>query len=176
MRIGCGKNGGVGRCWRRVVPVIAGGLLLAACSRSGDVSGEFYYATRGGDVKRLGDQQVVLVKATPEFEAAWGKAVAEFKEPNDPLKGGYEEARRAHALELIKWGKTAETRTSSVGRFEFRGVPAGRYYLFASAEVPIALTSYLHFARIYWWVPVVVKPGAQTADLTMNNTGEWPFN
>jgi hypothetical protein len=211
-----------------VLALIGGALLLAACSRSGDLSGDFYYTTRGGDVKRFADHEIVLVKATPKFETAWQETIAGFKSAYEPVKAEYEEASRregeareasyrsladsiasrslvdssyrrrhdeaqaltqaardrsdevlgtwrSHALKLIAWGKAAETRTNAAGRFEFRGVAAGRYYLFATAEVPILLSS-LQFVRVHWWVPVEVKSGAQTLDLTMNNVGGWPFH
>lgn len=213
-----------GRCGLKewgvlMLGLIIGAPLLAACSRPGDLSGEFYYTTRGGDVKRLADHEILLVKATPEFEAAWKEVVTRFKEAYEPANTEYEEAsrregearlvyyrslsdsyyRRGHdeaqavaqrareqrdevvgtwrsrALQVITASKVAQTRTNAAGRFEFRGVAPSRYYLFATAEVPMSLLSSLEFVRLHWWVPVELRSGAQTVDLTMNNIGEWPL-
>lgn len=53
------------------------------------------------------------------------------------------------------------------GRYEAKGLPTGKAYLAAKYEV---------FATVHhWFVPVEVKPGAQTLDLSNANLS-WPFN
>ena len=173
---------------RRLLPSLLAAGLLVGCSA--DLSGNFYYTTRGGDVKRLADREVLLVAATPEFEAQWQKAVAEFKATEAIAKTAYEEAphgtdirmQRAieweevqktwtqHALKLVAWGAVKRSRTDINGRFMFQGVAKGRYYLFAEAEVPI-LKGGLEMVSQRWWVPIEIRSGTQTVDLTSNGSG-----
>src|SRR3989442_7693498 len=47
--------------------LVAASLFVGGCS--GDLSGDFYYTTRGGDVKRLVDREVALVKASEQCDA-----------------------------------------------------------------------------------------------------------
>jgi hypothetical protein len=57
-------------------------------------------------------------------------------------------------------------RADASGRYEFRGVKPGRYYVF---------TGYRVFDNeVYWMVPVEIKSGKQTLDLSNANT-DWPF-
>ena len=57
--------------------LVAASLFVGGCS--GELSGDFYYTTRGGDVKRLADREVALVKASDQFDAEWRKAVTGFQ-------------------------------------------------------------------------------------------------
>jgi len=57
--------------------LVAASLFVGGCSV--DLSGDFYYTTRGGDVKRLADREVALVKASDQFDAEWRKAVTGFQ-------------------------------------------------------------------------------------------------
>ncbi len=178
-----------------LVSLLAAGLLVGC---SADLSGSFYYTTRGGDVKRLADREVRLVRATSAFEAQWQKAVADFKAAEAVAKTAWDEAlhgtevgprrmQRAieleevqktwtdYALKLVAWGTIHATRTDVNGRFVFQGVPTGRYYLFAEAEVPILLVDRLKMVNRRWWVPIEIRSGTQTVDLTSNNEGNWPF-
>ncbi len=83
---------------------------------SGDLSGDFYYTTRGGDVKRLADREVALVKASDQFDAEWRKAVTGFQaalqvayESKDTgsqaLQDRVVKEWTAHALKRIAWGE-----------------------------------------------------------------------
>lgn len=80
--------------------LIALGLTLVAataCSNPGEISGDFYYATRGADVKRLADREITLVRATPEFDAAWKTAVTGFKAAVEAAEEEYQQAVRREA-------------------------------------------------------------------------------
>lgn len=75
--------------------------LLAGCS--GDLTGTIYYTTKGGDVKRVAGEQVVLAQATPEYEraleearAANAAAIEAAQAVLDEAVGRYEEAKALH--------------------------------------------------------------------------------
>ena len=128
--------------------LVAASLFVGGCS--GNLSGDFYYTTRGGDVKRLADREIALVKASDQFDSEWRKAVTDFQaafqvayESKDTgsqaLQDRVVEEWTAHALKLIAWGKVKIVRTDANGHYDMSGLKPGRYYLFARADLPVSM-------------------------------------
>lgn len=176
--------------------------LLMACARSGDVSGDFYYTTHEGDVRRLADREIVLVRASKDLDAEWNGAgaafIAEFERAKpkldelvsylDQQAAKTDDPRLRHEFEATKiaafsvvsiradkyseWAlawvarhRVAAVRTDISGHYEFRQVQAGRYHVFAEAEVD--------GERHRWFVPVEIGRQRKTVDLTMRNMGPY---
>lgn len=78
------------------------------------------------------------------------------------VRARYHEAAR----KVIAAAQPRTVRTDVNGHYEFRGVPHGRYYIFAAHQV---FENDLH-----WIVPVEVKSQPNLIDLSNNNEG-WPF-
>ena len=57
--------------------LVAASLFVGGCS--GDLSGDFYYTTRGGDVKRLVDREVALVRLATNSTPSGGKLLPAFR-------------------------------------------------------------------------------------------------
>ena|SRR5436190_3728111 len=73
---------------------------------------------------------------------------------------------RKKAVELLIWGQVKKTRTNIDGRYDFRGIQPGRYYLF---------TVYQIFSNeTIWMVPGEFRATRHTLDLSNSNSG-WPF-
>src|SRR2546428_12565979 len=94
--------------------LVAASLFVGGCS--GNLSGDFYYTTRGGDVKRLADREIALAKASDQFDAEWRKAVTGFQaalqvayESKDTGSQALQDPAvkewTAHALKRIAWGE-----------------------------------------------------------------------
>lgn len=72
-------------------------------------------------------------------------------------------AYRAEAMKLVAREAKAVMRTDVNGHYEFKGPPAGRYYVFAR---------YIVFSNdVQWKIPVDLKPGPQKVDLSNSNSG-----
>ena len=162
--------------------MVAASLFVGGCS--GNLSGDFYYTTRGGDVKRLADREIALVKASDQFDSEWRKAVTDFQaafqvayESKDTgsqaLQDRVVEEWTAHALKLIAWGKVKIVRTDANGHYDMSGLKPGRYYLFARADLPVSMNIRVPF---HWWVQVEIKSGTNTVNLTTSDRGKWPFS
>ncbi len=70
-------------------------VLLVGCS--GELTGAVYYSTKGGDVKRLGDHEIVLVAATEAFEKEWREAREAYVVAMEPKMAAAEQARKEAA-------------------------------------------------------------------------------
>jgi len=71
-----------------------------------------------------------------------------------------------HTASLARWATVKTSRTDVNGRYEFKGVPRGKYYVMANHKV---------FADdLFWLVPVEVR-GTQSVDLASSNRS-YPFD
>ena len=64
--------------------------LLASAAFAGSLTGDVFVTMRSGDVKRAADVDVLIVPATPEFEAEWERLQSEYEERAKPLVAEYD--------------------------------------------------------------------------------------
>jgi hypothetical protein len=131
---------------------------------TGELSGDVFVTMKSGDVKRGADMQISLVGATEQFEAAWKKTVEEFAASRQAreVRARY----LALAQKMVADAQPRIARTDVNGHYQFQGVPAGRYYVFAERRV--------FDNDLRWKVVAEVKAGANRIDLSNSNAG-WPF-
>jgi len=169
-------------------------VLLVGCS--GELTGAVYYSTKGGDVKRLGDHEIVLVAATEAFEKEWQEAREAYVVAMEPKMAAAEQARKEAAASsgyqehLFDKAKEAAGEADKVrsehlahalklvawgktasARTDVNGkysvnVPRGRYYVYGRHNGAIN--------DMTWFVTVAVG-GTTTLDLTGSNASGWPF-
>ncbi len=111
----------------RVLAVLVALLSSVGCTGNTSpsdtsLSGTLSYTAQSGNVRRLADQEVVLVRSTPEFEAAWKEAVEKFI-PDIAAAWEASETASEQYLEIIRkgtYGKHHEERKAdTVARVRF---------------------------------------------------------
>ena len=145
--------------------------LFTACS--GDLSGTLSVRTHSGNVKPAADVEIVLVRATEQFESEWKKAIAAFEIASNQALTAYDqdEARnlfRSHAVKLIAWGKPKTARTDVNGHYEMKGIRPGKYYHFVHYRV--------FDNEVYEMVSVEITAGSQTIADFSNSSAGWPID
>jgi hypothetical protein len=110
---------------------------------------------RGKDAARRADHATDQLKSTEFVKGVAGAGLKVFR---DALSG-----KEVKEPKELKNG-FREGRTDVNGRYEFKGVPQGKYYTLLRYQV---LTSDPEY---YWMVPVRVSRGVQTLDLSNSNS------
>ncbi len=212
--------------------IVASLLALAACSRSGSITGDVIAQKSTGEVARADRINVIAVPATKALEGEWADAIAAFQAELGPARDAqkaaassaeqarlewdralaarnpsalrasrrgpphrpsgrvqelWRQVRAADALlfqaktrvweiavkhggeagALLERHKMQQVQTDESGHYVLTGMPAGKAYLYARTQ--------LAGQRLNWFRVVQVRRGAQQADLSLPNAGDWPF-
>jgi len=105
------------RMFRRdlTLALVAATVLTAACSRTGNVTGEIVATTPAGGEQRAVHATVLAIQVTKIFEEDWRAAVAAFEEELVPARQGRAEAAQALESARLAWTKAVGT-TPAGGR------------------------------------------------------------
>jgi hypothetical protein len=90
---------------RLALALLAIAVLSAACSRTGNVTGEIVATTPSGGEQRAAHLTVLAVPGTESFERDWRAAVAAFEEELAPARQGRDEAAQALETARLTWTK-----------------------------------------------------------------------
>jgi hypothetical protein len=96
--------------------VMAGVLVLAACSRSGTIFGDIFVQTPSGDVKRAARIEVRAVPSTKAFEREWAIAIAAFQAELEPVLQRQKAAASSAEEAKLEWDKALAARNATVSR------------------------------------------------------------
>jgi len=174
--------------------------LAAGCARSGDITGTVAVTTQSGEMKHGAEITVRIIDRSDEFESALGRLLKTYGEAAGRPGGDYDvtgEATRSapsasldqdayykdkrsrmERLYALYWttrravGQLAvrqtlrACRTNANGAYAFEQLPSGRYFVFAEYRV--------NDTDVAWLVPVDLRGGALTVDLSNSNSGIIP--
>ena len=95
------------RIFRRdlALALVAVTVLTAACSPTGNVTGEIVVTTPSGGEQRPAHATVLAIQVTRTFEEDWRAAVAAFEEELAPARQGRDEAVQALESARLAWTK-----------------------------------------------------------------------
>jgi len=96
--------------------VMAGVLVLAACSRSGAIFGDIFVQTPSGDVKRAARIEVRAVPSIRAFESEWATAIAAFQAELDPALHAQKAAASSAEDAKLEWDKALAARGAALSR------------------------------------------------------------
>ena len=96
--------------------VMAGVLIMAACSRSGSLYGDVFVHAPAGDVKRAARTNVRVIPSTQAFERDWARAVAAFQEELKAFRHAESEAAFSADQARLAWTKALAARRGKYPR------------------------------------------------------------
>jgi hypothetical protein len=100
---------------RLALALLTTAVLSAACSRTGNVTGEIVVTTPSGSEQRAAHATLLAVQATKSFERDWQATVAAFEEELAPARQGRDEAAQSLEGARLAWTKAVGT-TPAGGR------------------------------------------------------------
>ncbi len=83
--------------------------LSAACSRTGNITGEIVVTTASGSEQRAAYATVLAVPVTKTFEQDWRAAVTAFEEELAPARKGRDDAAQSLESARMAWSKAIGT-------------------------------------------------------------------